>query len=260
MNQEQAKAVLRSRDGRVLTMLLNSPANRNSLSAPGVLEGLLEGLDELDNDPELRVAVIGGEGGNFCSGGDLRQLSTLTEDEIRARMTRGAWLYRRIALSQKLIIAAVEGAAFGAGLGLAACCDQVVAASSARFCSAFVKVGAMPDAGLFWSLPSRIGVSRARRMMLFAEEVSGTEGLSIGLVDAIAGTGLALNEAQAMAARLAAGPARAHSLIKAGLRRGPMSIDDALSYQLDNGPVLFSSADFKEGATAFFEKRKPVFG
>lgn len=251
--------VIRSREGAVLTLLLNAPANRNSLSAPGMLEGLLAGLDELDADPDLRALVIGGAGGTFCSGGDLRLLAESSEPDIRTRMNQGAWLYRRIALSDKQVIAAVEGAAFGAGLGLACCCDFVVAARNARFCCAFVRVGAMPDAALFWSLPARVGLPKARRMMLFAEEIAGTDALGIGLADELAEADGALCAAQALAARLAHGPARAHARIKAGLRRAPMEIEDALAYQLDNAPGLFASADFREGAAAFFEKRKPVF-
>ncbi len=112
---ESDHPVITSRADGVLTLLINAPTIRNSLSAPGVLDALLSGLDELERDPGLRVAIIGGMGGNFCSGGDLRQLSGGSEPEIRARMTRSAWLYRRIALADKLVIAAVEGAAFGAG-------------------------------------------------------------------------------------------------------------------------------------------------
>jgi len=256
---ESADPVITSRDDGILTLLINAPAIRNSLSAPGVLDGLLAGLDELERDPTLRTAIIGGMGGNFCSGGDLRQLADGSEPEIRARMTRSAWLYRRIALSDKPVIAAIEGAAFGAGLGLAECCDQVVAARDARFCCAFVRVGAMPDAGLFWSLPARVGTAKARRLMLLAEEIAGPDALAIGLADQLAEPGMALADAQSLGRKFAAGPGRAYSRIKAGLRRAPMTIEDALSFQLDNAPGLFASADFKEGAKAFLEKRKPVF-
>lgn len=251
--------LLVERTDGVLTLTLNAPEVRNSLGAPGLQDALLEGLAELERDPKLGAMVITGAGGNFSSGGDLRKLGELTEAELRDRMSYGAWVYRRIALIDKPIIAAVEGAAFGAGLGLAACCDFVVAARSARFCAAFARVGAMPDAALFWSLPLRVGVTRARNMMCFAEEVSAAAGLASGLVDRIAEDGAACAEAQRLAGRMAAGPTRVFGKIKAGLRRAPMSIEDALAFQIDNAPPLFASADFKEGANAFLEKRKPVF-
>ena len=253
-------AVRVERQQSVLLLTIDAPANRNSLSSPGVLKGLLEGLDVLERESELRCAIITGAGGSFSSGGDLHQLRTSTESDVRARMNANAWLYRRIALCEKLIIAAVDGPAFGAGMGLAACCDLVVAGESARFCCAFVRVGAMPDAGLFWSLPARVGVSKAKQLMLFAEEVGGEEAVAIGLADHFAATGSALPTAQAMAQRLTQGPGQAYGRIKAGLRQAPMSLEQALAFQLDNAPGLFASDDFKEGAAAFFEKRKPEFG
>lgn len=175
-------------------------------------------------------------------------------------MTRNAWLYRRIALSDKLLIAAVDGPAYGAGLGLAAACDVVVAGSSAVFCCAFTRVGAMPDAALFWSLPARVGVGQARRLMLWADEVKGPEALAIGLADEHEVQGSALTRARQVAQRIAQGPVRPLGRIKAGLRQSPMTLEQALGFQLDNAPGLFASDDFREGAAAFFEKRPPRFG
>ena len=259
MTEQDSPTVIVTRKGCVMQLAINAPQSRNSLQAPGVLNALLAGLDELQHSPELRSAVITGANGAFCSGGDLRQLSDGTEDEVRARMTSNAWLYRRIALSGKLIVAAVDGPAYGAGLGLAACCDLIVAGQTAAFCCAFTRVGAMPDAALFWSLPARVGVAHARRLMLFAKEVRGAEALAMGLADEYVADGPALPVAVALATQLAQGPAQAYGRIKAGLRQSPMSLEQALDFQLDNAPGLFASADFKEGAAAFFEKRKPNF-
>ena len=111
-------AVLIERQDGVIQLTLNAPRNRNSLQSPGVYEGLMAGLDELERDTRLRAAIITGTGGAFCSGGDLRTLAQGSEDEVRAAMTRNTWLYRRIALSDKLVLAAVDGPAYGAGLGL----------------------------------------------------------------------------------------------------------------------------------------------
>lgn len=248
-----------TRHAGVLTLTIDAPTTRNSISAPGVIEGLLAGLDELERDSELRCAVLTGARGAFCSGGDLRQLGESTETTTRARMTANASLYRRIALSEKLVIAAVDGPAFGAGLGLAACCDLIIAGETARFCCAFVRVGAMPDAALFWSLPARIGTTKARQIMLFAEEIGGAEAVAIGLADRFVESGSALPLAHEMAQHLVRGPGRAFGRIKDGLRDAPMSMEQALTFQLEHAPGLFASEDFKEGAAAFFEKRRPVF-
>ena len=258
MNSNQP--VLIERSEGVLELTLNAPQVRNSLQAPGVYEGLMAGLEELEQDSDLRAAIITGAGGAFCSGGDLRQLADAGEDQVRTRMTRNAWLYRRIALSDKLLIAAVDGPAYGAGLGLAAACDVVVAGSSAVFCCAFTRVGAMPDAALFWSLPARVGVGQARRLMLWADEVKGPEALAIGLADEHEVQGSALTRARQVAQRIAQGPVRPLGRIKAGLRQSPMTLEQALDFQLDNAPGLFASDDFREGAAAFFEKRPPRFG
>ncbi|WP_028603433.1 enoyl-CoA hydratase/isomerase family protein [Ottowia thiooxydans] len=252
--------VLVERQDGIIQLTLNSPENRNSLQTPGIYEGLMAGLEELEQDASLRAAIITGAGGAFCSGGDLRQLAAGSEEEVRRRMTRNTWLYRRIALSDKLIVAAVDGPAYGAGLGLATACDIVVAGQSAVFCCAFTRVGAMPDAALFWSLPARVGLSQARRLMLWAGEVKGAEAVSIGLADEHAPEGSALPLAQKLARRIAEGPARAFGRIKTGLRQSPMTLEQALGFQIDNAPPLFGSADFKEGASAFFEKRRPQFG
>lgn len=251
--------LLQSIEGGVLTATINVPEVRNSIGAEGVRDGLAAALDRLESDPALRAMVITGAGGTFSSGGDLRQLAELGEAQVRERLSHGAWLFRRIALADKPVIAAVEGAAFGAGVALAACCDVVVAAQDARFCCVFVRVGAMPDAGLFWSLPLRVGIAQARRMMLFAEEVGGERALAMGLADFLAEPGAALATAQGLAATLAAGPTRAYGRIKAGLRQAPMSLEDALAFELGNAPTIFASGDFKEGARAFLEKRAPRF-
>lgn len=247
------------RTDSVLQLTMNSPANRNSLSTPGLLEGLLDGIGQLEQDDGLKCAVITSAQGVFCSGGDLRRLAASSEADTRAQMTANAELYRRIASSRKMVIAAIDGAAFGAGLGLATCCDLVVAGETARFCCAFVRVGAMPDAGLFWSLPRRVGVSKARQLMLFADEVGGAEALAMGLADHFAEKGSALPAAMALAHQLATGPGRAYTQIKAGLRDASGSMDEALAFQLEQAPPIFASEDFKEGAASFFDKRKPVF-
>jgi len=260
MTDSAQNAVLIERQDGVIQLTLNVPDKRNSLQAPGVYEGLMAGLEELERDARLRAAIITGAGGAFCSGGDLRALAQGSEAEVRASMTRNTWLYRRIALSDKLVLAAVDGPAYGAGLGLAAACDWVVAGQAAQFCCAFTRVGAMPDAALFWSLPARIGVAQTRRMMLWAAEMNGAEALASGLADDHAADDSALPLARIWAQKAAQGPIRAYGRVKAGLRQAPMSIEQALDFQLDNAPGLFASADFREGSAAFFEKRPPHFG
>jgi hypothetical protein len=173
-------ALLTDTAGGVLTLTLNAPALRNSMAAPGLREALRSAVEDFARDPALHVLVLTGGGGVFSAGGDLRALKQLDAAALRDRLAEGAWLYRRLVMGEKPVISAVEGPAYGAGMGLAIVADTVVAAEGARFCSAFIRVGAMPDAALFWSLPSRVGQAKARDMMLYGEEIAaeeaGTEG------------------------------------------------------------------------------------
>jgi enoyl-CoA hydratase/carnithine racemase len=256
---DASDVVLVDVEDRVMTVTLNAPALRNSLSTPGLREGLTAALDRLASDDGLHVLVISGAGGCFSSGGNIKEIKQRSAIEMRQVLERGAWLYRQIILAEKSIIAAVEGPAFGAGLGLATACDVVVAARNARFCAAFVRIGAMPDAALFWSLPWRVGPARARQLMMFGDEVGGEEAVRIGLADRLAEPGQALEEAQRAARRLANGPPLAIRRIKSSIRQAPMSLEQALQLQIDNASQIFASEDFREGAAAFLEKRKPVF-
>jgi enoyl-CoA hydratase/carnithine racemase len=251
--------VLVAIDGRVITVTLNAPQMRNALSAPGVREGLTAALERFAAEDGLHVMVLTGAGGAFSSGGNLNRIKELSAIEMRQVLERGSWLYRQIILGEKPVIAAVEGPAFGAGLGLAIACDTVVAARDARFCAAFIRVGAMPDAALFWSLPWRVGPARARHLMLYGEEVGGEEALAIGLADRLAEPGQALAEAQRLARRLADGPPLAIRRIKSSIRQAPMGLEQALQLQVDNASQIFATEDFREGAAAFLEKRKPLF-
>lgn len=254
-----APPVLVDTDDGVMTVTLNAPRLRNSMAAPGLRDGLRAAVDRFASEATLKVMVLTGAGGAFSAGGDLGALRQLDPPALRERLAAAAWLYRRIVMGEKPVIAAVEGPAFGAGLGLAIACDVVVAARGARFCSAFVRVGAMPDAALFWSLPWRVGPAKARDLMLFGDEVGGEEAVAIGLADRLAEPGGALVVAQSLARRLADGPTLAIRRIKATIRHAPMGFEHALQAELDNAPALFASEDFREGAAAFIEKRRPVF-
>ena len=254
-----AEPLIVERAERVMTLSINAPETRNSLSAPGVRESMAASLQEFAASSDLHVLVITGTGGAFSSGGDLNRLKDINAIDSRASLERSNWMIRQIVLGEKPVSAAVEGPAFGAGLGRAAAADLVVAAEGARFCSAFVRIGALPDFGLLWSLPFRVGPAKARQMMLLGEEVDATEALRLGLADKLVAKGEALAEAQRLAQRLANGPPLAIRRIKAATRYAPMDIERALQITLDNCPQLFASEDFHEGARSFLEKRKPVF-
>ena len=156
-------------------------------------------------------------------------------------------------------VAAVEGNAYGAGFSIALACDFIVADETATFCAAFAKVGLVPDFALTWSLPQRVGVGRAREMLLFAEPVKGAAAQAIGLIDRLVPTGEVLESALQLAARLAATAPATVATTKALLSRYPMSLDTALGWEADTQAMLTMTEDFNEGVQAFRQKRDPTF-
>ncbi|KAF0806898.1 enoyl-CoA hydratase [Alcanivorax xiamenensis] len=254
------QAVLMEIQEAVAVVTINAYAMRNSMGAPGVREGLLEALEHFENDDDLRVMVLTGAGGVFSAGGNLDALRRIRDvEKIRQRLEAGGPLLQRILTSEKLYIAAVEGPAFGAGLGLAACCDLMVAAEGARFCAAQIRVGAAPDGALWWALPFRVGAGRARRILLTGEEVSLEEALHIGLADVRAEQGGALETALKHARRLAAGPPLAQATIKRLFTALPADLVERLRVERETAAETFASEDFVEGASAFLEKRRAHF-
>ncbi|HYW91577.1 MAG TPA: enoyl-CoA hydratase/isomerase family protein [Gammaproteobacteria bacterium] len=253
-------AVVSEVRGAVLVVTINAYAMRNSMGAPGVRDGLLGAQDRFESDPDLRVFVLTGAGGVFSAGGNLDALRRIREvEQIRERLAGGGPLLKRVLTSDKLYIAAVEGPAFGAGLGLAAACDLMVAAEGARFCAAQIRVGAAPDGSLMWSLPFRVGNGRARRILLTGEEVNLDDALAMGLADLRTQKGEALNVALEHAARLAAGPPLAQARIKQQFVALETELDARLRVERDTAAETFASDDFVEGASAFLEKREAVF-
>ncbi len=250
--------VLVSREGAVAVVTLNEPARRNALTLE--LRGeLLEALDLLIADPSCRAIMLTGAGGAFCSGGDL---STMRGGDVLGARRRLAVIHdivRRIAAGPKPVVAAVEGAAFGAGLALATAADVIVADSGARFCASFARVGLMPDAGLIWSLPPRIGIGAAKRMMLEAVVVSGEEAKAIGLVDDLAPSGGVRERAMARAQALAQVAPLSIAMTKAAFARGTTELERVLACEMDGQPLLFGTRDHEEGREAFMSKRAPVF-
>ena len=254
----QSQPVLHERREAIALVTLNEPKRRNAMSM-ALRQGLIDQVEDAMADPDIRVIVITGAGGTFCAGGDLTSMAGLTPVAGRDRLKSLHRLARRIVQGEKPVIAAVEGYAFGAGLSLAAACDQVVAARDAKFCASFNKVGLMADFGSLWTVPMRVGMGRAKRLLMLAEVVDGETAAAIGLADEVVEPGRALEAALDLAARFAAGAPLGHALTKAALSAGPQSFQDMLDREALSQGILFGSDDFAEGRAAFFEKRAARF-
>jgi 2-(1,2-epoxy-1,2-dihydrophenyl)acetyl-CoA isomerase len=258
MSQPSSGVVKVERDGPVAIFTLSYPERRNALSLPLRLE-LLDRLRAANTDPDCRAIVITGEGGHFCSGGDVSSFDSITPLSGRERLRLVHDIVREIIRGATPVIAAVEGHAAGAGLCLAAACDIVVASRDAKFSCTFNRIGMMPDAAGVWSLPQRMGLGKAKLMMMSGRVVGGEAAERDGLVDQLAEPGQALADARALAAEIAQTAPLSHAVVKSVLARGPGPLEEALAAELDGQALLYSSEDFQEGRTAFMQKRPAVF-
>jgi enoyl-CoA hydratase/carnithine racemase len=249
-------AVTVSHHDTVALVSLNLPEKRNSL-VPELYRQLADELENLQDNEHVRVIVLSG-GQHFCAGGPLDGLDTRSM-AMRKDMRRGHRVIRAIVNGRVPVIAAVQGAAFGAGLSLAAACDFVVADADSRFGAVFGKVGVMPDWGALWSLPQRIGLPRTRQLVMFQQIIGGEEAARIGLVDFLAEPGQVLETAIQRAQQLASSAPGPLSATKTLLGRHPLSLETLLDWEADTQALLIGSEDFTEGRDAFFEKRAGVF-
>lgn len=257
-----AAPLLSGREGAVLVLTNNNPAARNALS-PAFYAAFTEALQAAQNDPTVGAIVLTGEGGHFCAGGDLRQLALrrdLPEAERRAKLEGLHDLIRLVRDCPKPVIAAVEGAAAGAGMSLALACDMLVAARDAVFSVAYVKVGLTPDGGVTAFLAESISRQLLTELCLTGERISGARLHGLGAVNRLAEPGEALAQALVLARQLAAGPERTMASIKALCRD---AYDNRLEEQLEQEAQRMVRAqateESREGMAAFLEKRTPDF-
>ena len=252
--------VLVEMHGAIAVVTLNNQKTRNALSRE-LLTVLAARLEELNDNAECRAIVINGGNGHFCSGGDVSGMHLERPLPVgRMRMVLGHRVIRAVVCANKPVITAVEGYAAGAGFSLAAASDYVVAAPTAKFTSSFAKVSLVPDLGLLWSLPRRIGLAQARRIFYTARVVEAEEALSLGIIDDLVEDPTRLLErALELAHEFTAHAPLSVALVRSALARGIETLDDALGYEMDNQAALYMTKDHREAVNAFLEKRPPQF-
>ncbi len=244
-----------SRDGAVAILTLDYPARRNALAMP-MRQALVDALETIEADRQLRAIVLTGAGGTFCAGGDISGMDAADLAAGRERFRVTHRLVRLLVKGSKPVVAAVEGWCVGAGLSLAMCCDTVVAAADARFAAGFGKVGLVADLGLLHTLPARIGQGRARQVFLYSETIGAEQAERIGLADHLTLPGAALDMALARARHFTDTAPLPVALTRQYLAHG---LDAALDWERDTQSALFQTADHAEGKAAFLSKRAPVF-
>jgi 2-(1,2-epoxy-1,2-dihydrophenyl)acetyl-CoA isomerase len=247
-----------TRDGAVLTIALNRPDKLNAFDA-AMHKAFAEAL-KAAADAEVRAVVLTGAGRGFCVGQDLSELSQGDRDV--AALLRERWNRHVLGLRglEKPVLAAVNGAAAGAGLSLACACDLRIAADSAAFVPAFVNVGLVPDTGGSWLVPRLLGYARAFEWMCSGRKIGAEEALAWGLVSEVVGADEVLGRTQERAAALAALPTRAIAMTKRLFERAHSSrLEEQLELEAQLQVAATRTADFAEGVAAFLEKREPRF-
>lgn len=246
----------------VATVTLNRPDVLNSFNRPMARE-LVNVIEQIAADPELRAVILTGAGRGFCAGQDLAEAAPKEGvmpdlgDIVRVNYNP---LIRAIRKLEKPVVCAVNGVAAGAGANIAFACDIVLASTAATFIQSFAKIGVIPDSGGTFLLPRIVGLQRANAMTMLAEKMSAEQAREWGLVYKVTESDALLSTATEIAWTLAALPTRGLGLTKRAFNRS-LGVD--LDAQLDVEEELQREAgqteDYREGVFAFLEKRKPVF-
>ena len=253
----------RVEDG-VAVLTMNRPDALNALTRP-MMKGMWDALERYGADPAVGCIVLTGAGRGFCAGGDVKAMASGEKSlgtfeakagDLRARMD----IVRLLHAGPKPTIAMVNGVAAGAGLGLALACDMRLAGTSARMTSAFAKVGLSGDFGGTWFLNQLVGPARARELYYTSEILDADRIAALGLANRVVADEALEAETMALARRIAAGPRVALTYIK---RNHVVALTGTLSDLLDAEALHMTrcreTEDHREAATAFVEKRAPIF-
>lgn len=257
-----AGAIKSTSEGQTLILTISNPEFKNALG-PDIYAAGIEALNAAENNPDVRSVVITGEGAIFCAGGNLQRLQANRREapEVQAQSIEGLhnWI-DSIRTYPKPVIAAVEGAAAGAGFSLALACDFVVAASDAVFVMSYSTVGLSPDGGGSWSLARALPRALASELLMGGERISAQRLHDFGLVNRVASTGDALNEALRMAGQLNARAPNALASIKELINEASANtLGQQLACERDHFVRNLHHSNGGEGIAAFLEKRTPQY-
>jgi len=248
---------------RVATLTLNRPDRLNALSTP-ILDGLLEALPRLAADPDIAVVVLTGAGRGFCAGGDVKSMAEGTSQldlEDAVQRLRGRMEVSRLLHEiPKPTIAMVNGPAAGAGLAMALACDLRIAAQSARFITAFAKVGFSGDFGGSYFLSKLIGSGKARELYYTGDPLDARQALALGIANSVVPDAELPDATMALARRLARGPSIALGLMKQNFNAAESgTLSELLDLEALHQIKTSRTEDHREAARAFVEKRPAMF-
>jgi 2-(1,2-epoxy-1,2-dihydrophenyl)acetyl-CoA isomerase len=260
--------LLASLDEGVLSLTLNRPEARNAMSG-AMLEALADRLAAAEIDPAVKCLVLTGAGKGFCAGGDVKGMAARGDGTVGDNTIDGAIHLQRIkqrATAGKLFkmpkptLAALPGAAAGAGLSLALACDLRIMASTAIMTTAFARVGFSGDYGGTYFLTQLVGSAKARELYFLSDRVSADEALRLGLANWVCAPDELAAKTREIARRLAHGPTVAYRYMKENLNRAMAGeVDDCLDLEATHHIHCGQTEDHREATKAFVDKREPVF-
>ena len=258
-----AAALLESREGAVVTLAMNRPERMNALNNE-LSTALQEALERISGDLSVHVVVLTGTGRAFCAGGDLGAIGAGRAkgdaSELAPLLRAGMQAVLRIRTMPQPVIAAVNGAAAGAGMNLALAADIRIAAEEAVFGQNFAKVGLFPDYGGTYFLPELAGLSVAGEMFYTGEMIDARTALQMGIVNHVVKAEALGAETRKLAEKIASGPQLAIRAVKKTVfARNEKRLREALEREVEEQLKCFHSEDCAEGIRAFTEKRPPKF-
>ncbi len=244
----------------IATIALNRPEVFNAVNEKLTYE-LQTALEQVATDPAVRAVIFTGTGKAFCSGQDLKESTVLANQSLaQALHQRYNPIIRTMRDLPKPIICKLNGVAAGAGCSLVLACDVIIASEAASLSQLFINIGLVPDSGATFFLPRMVGSLKAFELCALGTKISAHDALELGLVNQVV-TAESLDKiVQQMAERYATAPTKAIGLIKKMLQKsGSATLNEMLDYEADCQGIAGQSADFREGVTAFLEKREPRF-
>ncbi len=254
--------LLTERHGDVLVLTISDPPTRNTLSAQVIAAGI-EALGVSETHRDVRALVLRGAGGHFCAGGNLqglRERRAAGRDAQRAMLEHLHHFIEAIRVCPKPVIAAVEGAAAGAGFSIALACDLIVAAADARFAMSYAKIGLSPDGGATWRLAGTLPRQLAQRLLWLGEPIDAAALQAHGVITEVSAPGGAFDAALRLAERLSAMAPNAIAAAKELLQLAPgRTLREQLGAERDHFIEALFDDNAAEGLQAFLEKRAPRF-
>lgn len=245
----------------IARLTLNRPERLNALTRP-MTNAILEAIQTCHRDDRIRCLVLAAAGRGFCAGQDLAELQTLSGPETVADHLRQGFnpIVLGLRRLEKPVIAQIQGVAAGAGLGIALAADLRIASETARFTTAFLGIGLVPDSGVSWWLPRLVGPARAFELLATNAVIDAAKALRLGLVNQVVPHDRLEATVAELAGRLSQGPTRALGLTKRMLQQAlEVDMAAALEYEAQMQDLAYQTADHREGVTAFLEKRPPRF-